>query len=606
MADIPHLTNLKFTQALVLFTTAQTLAFLAMLAISNRENVRPSSLTTLKTSRRLFGVTLVACSTILAAATLTIKGFRESPPYYALMLAVPMLYTLSVMGGEKSKAGPALYALVLWHYSMYMSPLPQADVGVGEGTQMDRAIATLGSWDYRYAHNPSYNPLPTAAFVRVAFASALGLPWYSAAAATLLGMAWWAAYDLTVYMLAYAVTRSRATALIAPLFVAVTPLTPLHQHPYQWSSSMMWLAAYAVAIRSLYEGFKPSHLALVALLSAGAILAHATSLAFIISLTFSLLAFSAFRVAPHLGALSRTEHALVRRGSRVLLNVTAIAVLIFLVRSTLTQGFTEYTAPAFINIGKALIDIIREAFAPAPPTMEKHLPLFERAGVSPLQAYSWSLAISMAVSYVAYTLLARRRAHLLELPLLSSLIVLGAAFVAYGIFREPGAYWLNRTTYVLAPLLFPLAAKALTEVIAKGKQAYAFTALMLLAVAAPIASHDPNISPIQYAVIREIPQIEITQEDLVRAAMTVRLTDALAVNSIHTFSKETFVEKIVYTGRGLQVEYRYTSPIRAALDLYTFLTWRDGLKSQALDPSSYVGDYDLVLNFGDEGVVRGT
>jgi hypothetical protein len=93
----------------------------------------------------------------------------------------------------------------------------------------------------------------------------------------------------------------------------------------------------------------------------------------------------------------------------------------------------------------------------------------------------------------------------------------------------------------------------------------------LFIAAAPIASQDPNISPIQYNKVREIPQFEINIALLLKASIVISLIQPVNIDVLGVYSENLFIEKIVYTSAGLKTEYRYSNPLIKAMELYSFI-----------------------------------
>jgi hypothetical protein len=154
--------------------------------------------------------------------------------------------------------------------------------------------------------------------------------------------------------------------------------------------------------------------------------------------------------------------------------------------------------------------------------------------------------------------------------------------------------------------VYPLAAKALTKIFAglknEGAKLYLIVALAGLALfvaVAPTAAQDPNISPIQYAKIREVPRLEINSALLLKASIVIGMTSSVDVDVLWIYSRGLFVEKIVYTGAGLKTEYCYSNALIKAMELYAFINHVKTPKLEALIENVYGTDKVIDLGEGE-------
>ncbi|MCC6020605.1 MAG: hypothetical protein LM577_04485 [Thermoproteaceae archaeon] len=570
---------ISFTQALLVFAVVQVPLYFIMLLAADREGGTPAPDVPRRAGLGAIASIADKASFALSAAGLSLTllaDFRESVPYFVILSLALIMNALRI--AVRGPSGLALASLILWHLVMYSGKAPAIDVAIGEGSEMVREMRLNDHWQFRWAHNPSYNPLPTVAFLQATLSRLTGANWYSYWLGQAVFLAILVAYDLAVYALAYAVTRdSRASLLSIPL-VAVTPETPIHQHPYQWGGNALVLIATALFLRAAGgEGARVNLLA-AAILFTGAILTHPTALSFPLLLASFLLMQQLVRAT----RLLRGKMLAARHEVRTLIKLAAIIIIVALVRSLLTPGYIEYIYPAVHNVLSGLAELAGKMLSPPSSPGETggtvHVPLYERAGVPWIQAYAWSYALAVATAYMLHALI-RGRASLAELVLYAtSAFFILAAYIGYGLIKLTQFYWLNRTVYVFMPLVYPLAAKALVRILDGLKRArpgchllVALLGLALLAAVAPVAAQDPNISPIQYAKIREAPQVKIDATLFLKASILVELSKSSNVETLWIYSKDIFVKKIVYTSAGLRTEYSYSSPIIEAAELYSFL-----------------------------------
>jgi hypothetical protein len=257
----------------------------------------------------------------------------------------------------------------------------------------------------------------------------------------------------------------------------------------------------------------------------------------------------------------------------------SVLLVILIIRSVYTHGYLAYIYPSAMSVFQGLINLIKEFLTPSEEISKvAHIPLYERAGVHWIQAYVWSFALSIATAYILYSLI-KGKINLVEFTLYTTCaLFIGVAFIGYGLLEMSSFYSMNRTTYVFIPLVYPLAAKTLAKIL-KGVsypsiRVYFIIALLgltLFIAAAPIASQDPNISPIQYNKVREIPQFEINIALLLKASIVISLIQPVNIDVLGVYSENLFIEKIVYTSAGLKTEYRYSNPLVKAMELYSFI-----------------------------------
>jgi hypothetical protein len=467
---------------------------------------------------------------------------------------------------------------------------------------MVREMRLNDHWDFRWAHNPSYNPIPTVAFIQATLSRITIMNWYSYGLGSIVFLAILIAYDLSIYTLTYTVTRDGRIALISIPLVAITPETPIHQHPYQWSGNALVLIATALLINIIRRVETRINFVTITLLFTGAILAHATGLSYIFLLMMLLF----------VGILS---NYIPRRGKpRILFSmhrlafVLTVLLVILVVRSAYTYGYLGYVYPAVKSVFQSLIDLIKEFFTPSEEITEAtHIPLYERAGVPWIQAYIWSYALSIATAYILHSLV-RGKTDLLEFALYASCASFdGIAFIGYGLMKIQGFYWMNRTTYVFIPLVYPLVAKALTNILegitsifTKAHSIFTLLGLALFVVAAPIASQDPNISPIQYARARQSDVIPLDISDIIEAEIILKISERENYYTYSYITYKTGAYRLSENPAEAAVGIWYpvlTTKLKSAIELYSFINKLQAPNIEVLTPNEFeYANLNLVYN----------
>jgi hypothetical protein len=475
-------------------------------------------------------------------------------------------------------SGLVFGTLILWHLMMYLDRVPAIDISGGEGVSMIREMRLNDHWQFEWAHNPSYNPLPTIAFLQATLSRITAINWYSYNLGLIRLLSLLVTYDLTMYAFTYAITGDKRMAILSIPLIALTPETPIHMHSYKWSGNALILIASTVSINVIKSrGHYASNFILILLLFTGAILTHATGLAYLFLLIFLLLTVNLAKIFP-----IKLERSTATSGIRQRLwHVLWILLIITVARSVHTYGYSEYIFPDVQGIFNGLVDLVKQLFIPSEEAEEvAHIPLYERTGIPWVQAYVWSYALSMATAYILRSLM-RKKVDSTELALyITSTFFLPVTYIGYGLLKMREFYSLNTNTYVFLPFIYPLASKALTRIIERSSSnrkqylALALSGLVLLTLAAPIAARDPNISPIQYAKARQSEVVTLDMGDFAEASFILKVNE---VFTLYTFSCNMYMigaYRLSYNPAEKAVGIWYpvlTTKLKAAIDSYSFL-----------------------------------
>ncbi len=577
---------ISFTTALILFTVMLTGAYLGFLLAGGRSEafaVRRNRSISSALSISAFALSLIGV--VLTLST----DFRETPPYFAIITLVPVLAIMSrAFGGYRLD----LTSIILWHIMMCFSKMPYIDVSIGEGSQMVREMRFNDHWDFKWAHNPSYNPIPTMAFIQATLSRIIGVSWCSYVLGAAIFFARAIAYDLAIYCLTHTLTNNSLASLTSIVLIAITPETALHQHPYQWSGNMLTLLALILIVKAFKKRieFWKTTIILITTLFTGSILSHPTGLSLLILSTFSLLS------KEIVSTLRKFNLEIERNMSELPVIIPSILLAIFLFRAMYTYGYAGYVLPNLIAVYNGLIDFLKEFFIPGEKELGEayHIPLYERAGISPMQAYAWSFVIAVATANMVYGLLKKRVEETKTLLYIATISIIFISFTGYAVIRLREFYVLNRTTYVFIPYIIPLAAEAIATTITKRSKVIALISLILLAISAPIASQDPNISPIQYAKARASETVELHLEDLLMAKIIMHNIDVDMHQLYHLYIKSDEIfrtgrYRLVMNGSAVGIWYPvYTSRLESALNLYSFIN-----SLPSIDVTTQIGENDI-------------
>jgi hypothetical protein len=136
----------------------------------------------------------------------------------------------------------------------------------------------------------------------------------------------------------------------------------------------------------------------------------------------------------------------------------------------------------------------------------------------------------------------------------------------------------------------------------------ALISLVLLAISAPIASQDPNISPIQYAKIRASEPVELRSGDLLMAEFIMYHIDTNISQSYHLYIKSDEIfrtgrYKLVSNGSAVGIWYSiYTSRLELAINLYSFINLLPNLDVSTQIEKTNISNLDLIINLGNNKI----
>ncbi|MCX8205365.1 MAG: hypothetical protein N3H31_06930 [Candidatus Nezhaarchaeota archaeon] len=167
----------------------------------------------------------------------------------------------------------------------------------------------------------------------------------------------------------------------------------------------------------------------------------------------------------------------------------------------------------------------------------------------------------------------RREAKFWDLALYATAMTfLALAFLQAALSQAPTAK-VNRAAYVFLPFMMPMAGLALERALKSKRKHLAFTSLLLVLIAVPIAARDPNISPREYAKIRG-GTVPISSSDVLEAHTILQMIDV-------NIPEKVYVRGFLYKG------YAYL-PGKGKVEVVRSNLW------EALKIAVFIND-DLIL-----------
>jgi len=586
---------LTFSRAIPLFFVTQTLLFLLLLTASdkkaNNNGLRiPGKIQSLIASFLYMILVLGNALTILG-------GFRYSFAYNIVVTTTPAILILLLATTPLPKR---LFALMLlWHTMLLGLEAPLDMLSITEGVHMTRTMAIYGRWIPELAHNPSYNPFPTMAFIRTALSYVTGIPWFHwfLAFAILIVVA--LAFDLAVLTLTLKITSDYRIALLAVIVGALTPYLLVTGHAYQVPANIMWLLSVSLLIKAL-RAYKKSDIIPIALLYLSSILTHTTAY---IVMVFPLILVLANR-------LIKSDQNIREGYSRLM----KIVIPTFLVMGIFRVVYEELYVRYIYKIGYGgVLELVNKIFAIliGKESLEDFkFSLYDFGGIPFYQAFLWALTASLASAALLYCVIKRRALNVI----LFTFFLTASLFIALGYLQATFVKITTqqyRSVYVSFSLLVPLAAIAVGKIISSRNKYLIVVVLAVFVVSSFLALRDPEISTIYRLKARGIPPevlyMQPTQGDITKANIIIdSVKDVNIINFLAFYSSPSVrFERLTTCGRRIPMTYtKLTDAIYKLLYIYGYtVSDLPIVNINVVEPGKVGEDItlkSLMLNFGED------
>ena len=588
---------LTFSRAIPVFFAIQTLLFLLLLIASEKKANKKRNPTPLK---ELSTVVILLYVILIAGNILVVLGEIGYIFQTVIVVITPTLVMILLATGFKPKL--MFTILFLWHLLLLDLTMPPDLLSITEGVHMTRTMIIYSKWIPELAHNPSYNPFPTMAFLRAALSYATGIPWFSWFVAYIILLITTLAFDSVIYSLTLGLTSSSSSAILAVIISALTPYLVVTGHAYQVPATIMWLLSIAILIKTLREPKKEDFI-LIILLYVAAILTHATAYVVMI---FPLM-------------LIILKLIFERKEMNLKIHPVMKAVtLIFLTLGIFRIAYEELYAKYVHNLGYSGIEsLVGKLLTLLTLSSEEEgiglkFSLYDYSGIPFYQAFLWALTASLATAITIYNMLRKR----INIVILTSFIS-GALFIGLGYLSATlvVSTQLYRGTYVAFSFLIPLAAETIRKVINSRKRSLALIVVFILIFSSFLATRDPEISPLYKLKSRGIPEkvldMAATQSDIVKADIIINSVNEIEVfNNLAFYSKYSLrFERLTTYGGSIPMFYsRLSDALYKALYIRGY-TIKDApiANINIVDLSklsTFTANYSIVINFGDEIVFK--
>lgn len=534
--------NISFSRALPIFFALQTLIILALLLIT-RES-RDNDLLK-KEPTRYYSITkfLYVITLMSILLKLFVEDFMISLLYIMLVIIIPIT-VLILLVMIRSSPKPIVAVTILWHLMILLSPVPKDGMSITEGVHMTRTMIIYGNWIEELAHNPSYNPFPTIAFLRAAVSYLTSLPWYSWYTTLLLLMLVVVLFDLAIYALTTKLGGNPILGAVAIVIAGLTPYINPVSHAYQAPANTLIILALWSFINLLHRQIR-ANLILIILLFSTALLTHPTTYVFIF---FPLLLPLFHNIQKFINKnFSRAEHIY---NKATLISVNLITITIGAIRFTYEALYAKYTGGILLSGIVRLFDLI--FFKKLEENLTASITLYDLAGVPNYQALLWSFTIGLATSWILYGFI-RKRIHTLDLLMFSVssiFILLGYSWATIA----KASSNLYRGLYVAISFLVPLAALSIGKILMSKHKILVGVALLILLINLALIPNDPELSIPGSMKARGIPgevlKFQPGESDITKAEILINLLQRIGTLRNIVFSSTRSITYMRYSAYG--------------------------------------------------------
>jgi len=466
---------ISFSQALLLFTSALTPLYLMLLVLSEQDTFKPLIRT--NDAKLKLASIMVIFFVLLTFTLIHIPGFKESSTYlpFVPLITLLLLSTLWLAcGGEAPRWARQniLFSTILLHILIVY--VPPYGIAISERHPALTRMAIEGSYDpTRPLLHPVYNPFPMDLGVLLMLSDTAGLSPIAMFTQWLIPLFMIIAVDLVLFSLMKRLTNSWIAGVLAILILAITPPANFADHHSKFAGIMLVLISTLMLIIA-FKG-KLSHTAVLTSILAyvAAIFYHPTA---------GLGMFAVFGILLGGFLLKRFSSEAKEMLKSHLFRVGLILLFTITFSRWIYGGGSEELITSIENYIIAIFQWGGEAATP----------LYERAGISPIQAYAWSTPVAMATALILYIILKKRAEHGALIP---SLAMVGGIFLVIGL---TGAYFraggFHGSMYPSFGFLVPATAVVAWKTLRSPKFPALFL-ISLLTMSAAVAVRDPKFSP---------------------------------------------------------------------------------------------------------------
>lgn len=473
--------KLTFTKALVLYTTSLTLLYLLLLLLRDKRKTEESTILRVDNSMFLKPLILIASLHFTLLHFLDLKiSLQSLHLLFIALLFFGLLFYLTAAKEVLFSSGivnSILFIVLLAHFILVYNP--PYGLYFGEWTSTYTKMMLTGHYimePYRY----TYNPFPAHASLLVILSKMTGILIIEKMLIRFPSYIVLIVVDLLLFNLMRRLTRSWKLGILAVLLYAITPPANFVGHIAKLASLMLVLISVLVLILSKEsQAIQMTSMIAIIIAYCGAIFYHATAglgvlvLAEMVCLNFIAqnLIIKRFNKRIHLSKEYLPKLCLI------------VFIVVTLIKWGWGGGFRKII-PSLYQHFLAMIEIKPNVVAPAP--------LYERVGVDPLQAYSWSMPVALSLAFLLYALVKKK---ILDSMLIFSLAIGGFLSLLLGFTSALLRTGFAASLYPGFAFIMPAAAMTVYRLLQSRKLLIIIITIILLTSSALIASKDPMNMP---------------------------------------------------------------------------------------------------------------
>lgn len=478
---------ITFSSALLIFVAVLTVLFLVALLFNRKLKVAKR-----RSKSGIVNFALLGVCGLLILLMVFQYFWSISVLYFLLYPITVFLLLTAVLYASASKWFYLLILVVLLHLIVLSLWFPPSGIMLTERIPALVALDEAKTWNPKLSKlNSYYNPFPLDIGLFLDFSKITSIMYTDVLNNWLITLFFIIAYDLILFSLVKDVSGSWKVGVLSVLLLMFTPPLALNPQP-QWLANFFILIFLFGLFKALKGSPSLSNVILINLSYAVAILIHGTAAIGAVAVSILLL-LMLFGRRLGINIATTAQHR-----SFVIL-VTISVYVLTLWRWVILGGINSIVAPLMGLVNSILNRV-------AVSTFSQYVPLYNQF-VSPINAYAWSVPISLAFAFLLYQLVNRVKRKSLNVVFLSSLSLAGGALAFGGFLGAIFTASSNLQRYLGYPgmsLLIPVAAVMCAKILRSSSWKVISIGLISIVLFSAIGMFDPALSPQLYHGIESV------------------------------------------------------------------------------------------------------
>ncbi|HKZ95145.1 MAG TPA: hypothetical protein VJ249_11295 [Candidatus Bathyarchaeia archaeon] len=478
------------------------------------------------------------------------QGFNLAPIFLLVLYpSVTFLLLLALALSPDSKRVLMLFAVIFFHLIILSRLLPTFGIMIDERTAAMAKLVQTGHWDTDWRLlNPYYNPFPMDLGLFSMVSNMTSIGWMDRLNVWFVDIFFTLAYDLMIYSLIRRLGGNWRIGVIGILLIAFTP--PLIVNATAQGLASFFLLMLMILLFPMHFVPTASNIVLVNLSYVAAIFTHGTS-AISILLLSSMLAVSYLMYK-----IGKTKGRSLHKDTILRMTFVTIVVITML-RWIHVSGINIILDP----IKSVIVDLL--GYSSSEWIGRQYVPLYDQY-VSPINAFAWSMPISMALTYTLYHLTRRQYLTRKKVLLTLSMCVGGGGALVAGFIGGVSSSYAGLQRYMgYSSLLLFIPAAAIVGMKALNSSGKKITLLFitLMILFSGIGISDPSLSPQLYKEMKTVSRggiedyLEVSQlYDTISSDMKVVGTyEVMASLDYFSATREKIIHPYVGSMKGIRL-----------------------------------------------------